>query len=240
MSATEVIDLSALQAALDAPAPESPDLAPVDVTAPETVEVKAVPEPVEKKVETEKPDEKKTEEAKAENKPENAVRAELKTKAPSVLAKSVHEALKEFMAENKATPQGVAKLVAINDAVAALHSQVAEYKSAAADVNSVSSAARELQETVEQFDQLVYGSADPEKTSELAENIHSDCLENSTPEAFVGITEAMFSKMEKEHPAEFYQHVLKNYSHALEQTGVLDATRNLIRAFNQNDTKAMH
>src|SRR6266853_15450 len=233
--ATEVIDLSPLSASLEAPS--TPVEANVGIPeVPETKTADTKVEEAEPKVSEETPKQEKTaEEGKEEPKAKSAVRSELKTNAPSVLAKSVHTALTEFMKEHP-TEQGRAKLVEINNAVAALYSQVADAKAEAKDIREVTSAASELESLVKESDNLVY-SGDPQ----IVSNIYDDVVaQNGNSESFDKLVPAFVDKLKATNPEKYYSdHVAPIYEHALESTGMKDAVRGLISAYNSGDKSAL-
>src|ERR1035437_2152161 len=101
---TEVIEITPELIAADAATTESPDLAPVDIAAPETTEVKAIPDAIEKP-------EVKTEE-KADTKETDKVEDKIdKTPAPfepSKAQKSIHEKLQAFWNDKLMSAEGKA------------------------------------------------------------------------------------------------------------------------------------
>jgi hypothetical protein len=226
---TDISGLVAMEAQAPAPAPvtETP------VVDKPTVDVGSdLPKaPPADKVEA-KADETKPEAAKVDDK------GAVSTK-PQVLAQSVHEALKAFMGENP-TAEGKAKLQEINKAVGQLYKQVAEAREDSANVREISTAAQELSTTVEATDQLLYNSHDSASAKELIQNIWDDVNANSTPQAYEGFCSAAIERLKESHPEAYYKNVIAPvYQDSLQQTGMVDAVRGLINAFNAGDQRAM-
>lgn len=219
---TPVVDLTPLvEAEAVATEPVVTPAAETSIEKPETQ--------VEGKVESAK-----AEPAKDEPKADEA-KSELTAKAPEVIAKSVHSALQEFMKEHP-TPEGKAKLVEINKAVGELYQQVAEAKAASKDVNEVVTSAKELQDLVQASDELVY-AGDPQ----IVSNIYEDILAtNGSAESFDKLVPAFLDKLKETNPKAYYeQHVAPVYQHALKETGMVDAVRGLIKAYNAGDQASL-
>jgi hypothetical protein len=189
----------------------------------------------ETKVEETKADEGKTG-TQAGEKTESKI---VKAGDPKATATKIHETLKAFAAE-RPTPEGKAKLIEINEAVGALTKQLLEAHATAKDVAEVVKASEELETLVSNTDQLLYDSADPAKAAELVQNIWDDVQENATPEAFTGFAVSALNKLKAAAPADYYKHVvLPSYHHALETTGMVDAVRSLIGAYNKDDKASL-
>lgn len=234
--ATETIDLSSL-AALEAPAAASVPAAEPAVGIPASdlpAKTGAEAEPVK----TEEP--KVDAEVKAEGKPgetkvENAVRVELSKKAPQVLAKNVHDSLKAFMAEHP-SPEGVAKLREINDAVAVLYQQVADAKGTASDIKEVVESAESLQAAVNSSDEMLY-RADPELINNILEDVKAT---NGNLYSFAKLGVSWIEKMQTECPAEFTRDIqIPIFQSALQESGVVDSIRDLIKNHNSGDAAGL-
>src|SRR5580658_3814144 len=221
-----VVDITPLVEAEAATEPVEAEV-PV-VEAPET---KTAPE-----VEAEaKPDAKAENENKTEEKKPDAKAEGVKVEAEALpSAKTIHETLKDFYKE--ATPEGKAKLQALNSQISELFSAHKEALSASNDVEAVVTNAKELQELVQASDELVYAG-----NPQIASNIYEDILAtNGNTEAFEKLVPAFVDKLKETNPDKYYsEHVLPAYSHALEQTGMVEAVRGLIESYNVGDQKAL-
>lgn len=221
----DITPLVNLESQAPAPVVETPELEPVDLGASES--------PLEEKAEGSAKPEDKAERAN-EERPE--AKAELKPVEPRTIATSIHESLQKFFKEAKPTAEGKELLQKINAEVGSLYKQVAETKAAAKDVDEVISSAKELRELVDASDNLVY-AGDPQ----IVENIYEDVVAtNGDAEAFNKLVPAFVEKLKETNPESYYkQHVAPIYQHALQETGMVDAVRGLIAAYNKGDTSAL-
>jgi hypothetical protein len=218
---TDITGLVALES--QAPAEVTAPVVEAPATEEKTTEVGTKTDP---KVEPEaKPD------AKAEEKKPDA-KVEEATGQPKTLPdqKAIHETLKAFYAE--ATPEGKEKLQKLNSEIRDLYAAHKESLSASKDVSEVVTNAKELQELVQASDELVY-AGDPQ----IVSNIYEDVVaQNGNAEAFDKLVPAFVDKLKETNPKAYYeQHVAPIYQHALESTGMVDAVRGLIKAYNTGD-----
>jgi hypothetical protein len=213
--ATEIADLSSLS---EAPAPVETPTQEADLTPKAETETKVKDESA--KVDETKPEVKKE------------TKADLTPSKPEALAKSINSNLQKFFSEAKPTAEGKELLQKINKEVGSLYSQVAEAKAATKDVEAVTTSAKELSDLVSQSDALVY-AGDPQ----IVENIYEDVLAvNGNTEAFDKLGLSFVDKIKETNPQKYYQDfVTPTYQHALEETGMIDAVRGLIQAYNAGD-----